>query len=249
MIADYGLAPRDVLEAAKARAMTAIDLAPEEARCHRILGYVRSHARGVRRRRAGRAARRRAQSLRRRGDDAHEPRARHARPRAEALDWIDRAIALNPLHPPYYHHIRSFPLYLLGRYDECAAELDARPAPAARAEVRMAATLAMAGRDEEAARQLDRAEALEPDLRHMEAARASYRCERAEDLEHLLAGIRAALERAGAAAAEREARRERSGEGGLGLLDDGAEGGGLVHGEIGQHLAVDLDAGLGRGRR
>ena len=42
MIADYGLAPRAVLEAAKARAMTALGLAPEESRCHRILGYIRS---------------------------------------------------------------------------------------------------------------------------------------------------------------------------------------------------------------
>ena len=34
-------APRDVILAAKARAMTAIELAPEEARCHRIMGLVR----------------------------------------------------------------------------------------------------------------------------------------------------------------------------------------------------------------
>ena len=30
----------------------------------------------------------------------------------------------------------------------------------------------------------------------------------------------------------------------LGLVDDGAEGGRLVHGEVGEDLAVDLDAGL-----
>src|SRR6187431_2555221 len=34
-----------------------------------------------------------------------------------------------------------------------------------------------------------------------------------------------------------------SGERGLGLLDDGDEGGGLVDGEVGEDLAVDLDAG------
>jgi tetratricopeptide (TPR) repeat protein len=113
---------------------------------------------------------------------------------AEALDWIDRAIALNPLHPPYYHHVRSYPLYQLGRYDECAAELMLVPRLVARAEVRLAAALAMAGRDGEAVARLDRAEALQPDLRHLEAARASYRCERPEDLEHILSGIRAALD-------------------------------------------------------
>src|SRR5881394_2543109 len=32
---------------------------------------------------------------------------------------------------------------------------------------------------------------------------------------------------------------------GLGLLDDGLEGGRLADGEVGQHLAVDRNAGLG----
>ncbi len=58
----------------------------------------------------------------------------------------------------------------------------------------MAATLAMAGRLEEAATHLDRAEALSPGWPHLEAARTSYNFERSEDLEHLLAGIRAALD-------------------------------------------------------
>lgn len=42
MIADYGLAPREVLERAAARAMRAVELAPLESRCHRIAAYVRS---------------------------------------------------------------------------------------------------------------------------------------------------------------------------------------------------------------
>ena len=58
----------------------------------------------------------------------------------------------------------------------------------------MAATLAMAGRMEEAARHLDRAETLHPGWRHVEAARDSYSFERSGDLEHLLTGIRTALE-------------------------------------------------------
>ena len=58
----------------------------------------------------------------------------------------------------------------------------------------MGATLALAGRLEEAARHLDRAEELQPGWEHLEAARKSYSFEHAEDLEHLLAGIRTALE-------------------------------------------------------
>ena len=37
-------------------------------------------------------------------------------------------------------------------------------------------------------------------------------------------------------------RRQRS----LGRLDDGAEGVGIAHGQVGQHLAVDPDAGQGK---
>ena len=58
----------------------------------------------------------------------------------------------------------------------------------------MAATLAMAGRMAEAARHLDRAEAMEPGWSRLEVVRDSYSCERPEDLEHLLAGVRAVLE-------------------------------------------------------
>ena len=199
-------APRDVILAAKARAMTAIELAPEEARCHRLMGLVRCQL--------GEFA-------------AAEQDVRHAvelnpydadsmaymclvlcnRGRAaEALEWLDRAVALNPLHPYYYFSERSIALYLLGRYDEAAADLERLPHLSARRETRMAATLALAGRPEEAARHLDRAEALEPGWPHLEATRF-YTFERADDLEHLRAGIRAALEwrakaRAGPAAQE-----------------------------------------------
>jgi tetratricopeptide (TPR) repeat protein len=194
MIANYGLAPRPVLEAAKAEALTGVGLAPEESRCHRILGYVRSLLGEFA---AAEDAVRRAHELNPFDAEAmmHLSSVLEMRGRCvEALDWIDRAIALNPLHPPYYHHVRSYPLYQLGRYEECAAELALVPRLAARAEVRMAAALAMAGREAEAVARLDRAAALEPDLRPVEAARASYRCERADDLEHILTGIRAALD-------------------------------------------------------
>jgi tetratricopeptide (TPR) repeat protein len=113
---------------------------------------------------------------------------------AEVLDWIDRAIALNPLHPKFYFIERSLALYQLGRYEEAAADLERLPRLSPRQETRMAATLAMAGRREQAAAHLDRAEALEPGWSHLDVARDFYRFERAEDLEHLLAGIRAALE-------------------------------------------------------
>ena len=53
---------------------------------------------------------------------------------AEGLDWIDRAIALNPFHPDYYDLERSLALYMLGRYDEAAASLQCLPRLSARQE-------------------------------------------------------------------------------------------------------------------
>ena len=45
IIANYGMAPREVLEAAEARALTAVDLAPGDGRCFRILGFARLYLR------------------------------------------------------------------------------------------------------------------------------------------------------------------------------------------------------------
>ena len=194
MIADYSRAPREVLLAAKARALTAIELAPGEARGHRIMGMLRQFLGEYA---AAEADVKTAFDINPYDADALATMGFVLTDRgraAEALDWIDRAIALNPLHPKFYFIERSMALYHLGRYDEAVADLERLPRLSPRQETRMAATLAMAGRPEEAAPHLDRAEALESGWTHLAAARDFYRFERAEDLEHLVAGIRAALE-------------------------------------------------------
>jgi TolB-like protein len=194
MIAGYGRAPREVILAAKARAMTAIDLAPEEARCHRIMGMIRLFLGEYA---AAEGDMRRAYDLNPYDADAMAMMSVVLTDRGravEALEWADRAMALNPLHPAFYFAQRSMALYLLGRYDDSAADLERLPRLSVRQETRMAATLAMAGRPELAAPHLDRAEALEFDWSHLDAARDFYRFERPEDTEHLVAGIRAALE-------------------------------------------------------
>ncbi len=194
MIAGYSRAPREVLLTAKARALTAIELAPGEARCHRIMGMLRLFLSEYA---AAEADVRTAFDLNPYDADALATMGFVLTDRgraAEALDWIDRAIALNPLHPKFYLIERSMALYHLGRYDEAVADLERVPRLSPRQETRMAATLAMAGRPEEAAPHLDRAEAREAGWTHLAGAQDFYRFERAEDLEHLLAGIRAALE-------------------------------------------------------
>jgi TolB-like protein/DNA-binding winged helix-turn-helix (wHTH) protein len=194
MLANYGRAPREVLLAAKARATTAIGLSPGEARCHRILGMLR-HFLGEYA--AAEAEVRTAFEINPHDADALATMGFVLTDRgraAEALDWIDRAMALNPLHPAFYFVARSMALYQLGRYDEAAGDLGRLPRLNGRLESRMAATLAMAGRAEEAAPHLDRAEAMDPGWTRLAEARDFYRFERDEELEHLLTGIRAALE-------------------------------------------------------
>ena len=194
MIGGYGLAPREVRERARDRAMTAIVLAPEEGRCHRFMAYIRQLLREYP---ASEQSMRRALELNPYDADTLMMMGLVLTSRgraAEGLEWIDRAILLNPLYPAFYHSERSITLYMLGRYDEAVETLQCLPRLSVRQETRLAATLAMAGRMEEAAWHLDRAEALHPGWPHVEAARNSYNFERSEDLEHLLTGIRTALE-------------------------------------------------------
>jgi TolB-like protein len=191
MIADFSAAPVAAREAAKARAMAAVHLAPEDARCLRLLsffrGFLGEHA-------AAEETARRAHALNPHDADTlldiGEVLTFRGRA-AEALDWIDRAIVLNPLHPTFYRGVRSIPLYLLGRYEESLEELRLLPRLNLRQEFRMAATLAMLGRMQEACTHLDRVEAVAPGWPHLDAA--AWRFERAEDARHLIDGVKAAL--------------------------------------------------------
>jgi tetratricopeptide (TPR) repeat protein len=192
VLAGFGTGPRPVLEAARARALHAVELAPQEARCHWIAGFIRSlldeHA-------AAEHALRRAVELNPCDADSLFMLGDMLTVRgraAEGLALMDRAIVLNPLHPDWYHADRSFALYLLGRYEESAAVLGCLPQLTARQETRMAAGLALAGRPEAAADHLDRAEAKVPGCEPEELAR-TYHLERAEDLEHPLRGVEMAL--------------------------------------------------------
>ena len=114
---------------------------------------------------------------------------------AEGLDWVDRAVAHNPLHPPWYHFDRAKALYSLERFAEAAETLGRMPRRDAWHESFLAAALAMAGAPEAAASHLDRAAALEPGWDPLTEARGAD-FERPEDAARLLAGIRRALEAA-----------------------------------------------------
>jgi TolB-like protein/Tfp pilus assembly protein PilF len=192
LIGGYGAAPRPQLEASRDRALRATALAPEESRCHRILALIQMFMRDYA---ASEDSFRRARDLNPYDADtlAQTGYLLAIRGRAaEGLDWLDRAVALNPLHPPWYHFDRAKALYALGRFAEAAAALTCLPRRQAWHETFLAAALAMAGRPAEAARHLAAAEAISPGWQPLTEARAAD-WEHPEDMERLHAGIRAAM--------------------------------------------------------
>lgn len=160
--AGYGSAPQEVLDRALANASRAVALAPEEARCHRMLGLVR---------------------LFRRETGAAEFHARHAlelnpydtdamaqlsftlsnqgRGR-EALELCRRAIELNPFHPMWYFVDLAVAAFTAGDYDLSVESLLRLAPRGPMRETRLAAAHALAGRTEEAARHIGNAFALDP---------------------------------------------------------------------------------------
>lgn len=142
--------------------LAGIRLAPEEARCHFLTSVVRMY-------------RREFPDL-----ELHSRRALALNPYdadlmawhgcvltmrghpEEGLDWLNRACALNPLHPDWYHIDIAIAHQALGRYTDALAHLRSLPETSAFRFMRMAACEAMLGNPEGAAAYLDRAEALSP---------------------------------------------------------------------------------------
>ncbi|WP_202379442.1 tetratricopeptide repeat protein [Mesorhizobium sp. 131-2-5] len=116
IIGGYGDAPRAVLDQARDRALHAIALTPDEARCNRML----------------------ALTLLYRGRDEYDSvdnpydadtlaqtgYLRALRGDAKAgLDLLDKAVLLNPIHPTWYYHNRGEALLIAGRHRDAAASL------------------------------------------------------------------------------------------------------------------------------
>ena len=131
MIAGFGRASQKDLADALIVAARAVALAPEQSTAHRVLSFVQMYQREYPV----------AEHHLRRANERNPYDAESAeqmgylltlrgRP-VEALAWMDRAVRLSPIHPPWYEHDRSFALYLLGDYRAAASliELDPMPPP------------------------------------------------------------------------------------------------------------------------
>lgn len=212
IIADYGAAPRAVLEAACDRVTLAITLEPEESRCHRIMGlirlYLREHA-------AAERYLRRARELNPYDADALAQLgfvlAMRGQPH-ESVTLIRSAIALNPFRPFWYDLDLSYALYSLGCYDEAADMMATAPEIGVFHYLWLAASYAMAGRLAAAAEAFEKVMTkLRPEERQNidVLARNWTEFEHDADLEHFRQGTRIAAQAfhdRAAAGSMREAR-------------------------------------------
>jgi TolB-like protein/Tfp pilus assembly protein PilF len=110
-----------------------------------------------------------------------------------ALEWIDRAIRLDPLHPATYHYDRGLAYYGLGEYEKAAETLERPTFLPPWVAVRLAASYAQLGDAAGARRNIERAMAIDPGYQPLWHARERIPYEHAADADHLVEGITLAL--------------------------------------------------------
>jgi TolB-like protein/Tfp pilus assembly protein PilF len=111
----------------------------------------------------------------------------------EAMEWLARAIRIDPIYPHWYQFDRSMTLYMLGEYRQAAEalELATRPTPWIR--TRLAACYAQAGDMIAARRNIDLIQRDYPGFSPLDYARSGVPFEHAADGEHLAEGVAAAF--------------------------------------------------------
>ena len=184
----YGAAPADVKRASSAMARRGVDLDPQEGGCHRILGHVLRYIReyDVAEHHAKRAVELNpndADGAAAMGDVLVE----RGYP-ADGLVWIEKAMRLNPFHPPWYHALHATALYSLRRFSEAAQAIKRMP-DEGRWSSRLAACYGQLGRDQEAKAEVAAILKAKPDYSISEFMDRLVLLERPEDRELLREGL------------------------------------------------------------
>ena len=191
-IGGYGEAPSEMISAAVDRATLAVTLSPEEPRCHRVLALARLHAREHE---AAEYHLRRALDLNPYDADTMAMMGylltMRGRP-FEALDRLDRAVRINPIHPDWYLADRGMALYSAGDYRGCIETISKLPAKPWRL-TRLAACHAQLGNLDEARRLITEVRRTTPDYSPMNFARHGVVFEHQSDVEHFAEGVAKAL--------------------------------------------------------
>ncbi|MEI9405973.1 transcriptional regulator [Mesorhizobium sp. Cs1330R2N1] len=190
IIGGYADASRAVLDQARDRALHAIALSPDEARCHRILALILLY-RGRDEYDAAEKHFARALDLNPYDADtlAQTGFFRALRGDGEAgLALLDKAVQLNPMHPTWYYYDRGEALLILSRYREAAASFSCLPRKSAWQWARLATCYALAGDARKASACVREGRALEPDLTIAQII-SEMRMERSEDRERIRGGL------------------------------------------------------------
>jgi TolB-like protein/Tfp pilus assembly protein PilF len=187
----HASAPAAVLEVALARARQALDLDPQESRCHRILSTIYLYRRDY-----DLAERHIQRAFDLNPNDSEvlifKGRLLSARGRSEeALVCFDAAFRLNPLYQysTGYNSLIGVPLYSLRRFEEAAMAFRRIPRPVSWSLARLAACYAQLGRTQEAQSAVAEVLRLQPDFSITTYMQRSVLLERREDRQSLIEGL------------------------------------------------------------
>lgn len=194
MIGNYGRSDKRVLTEARIIAENAVSLAPDQAAAHRVLSLVqlfkREHEAAEHRLKT-------ALELNPMDAECIEQMGylliTRGRP-LEALQWLERAIRINPLHPHWYHYDRALAHYLLGDYQASARGLEVATQPKPWIRTRLAACYAKLGDVDRGRIQIAMASREFPAFSQEDYARNGIPFERKSDADHFADGILMLLE-------------------------------------------------------
>jgi DNA-binding winged helix-turn-helix (wHTH) protein/tetratricopeptide (TPR) repeat protein len=190
---DYSWASRSTLEAAMEHMQRGLQIAPEEARCHWIIGmtrlFMRQHA-------SAELHLRRAIELNPSDPDMLAVMGYLETMRGRPEDGVAlarRAMALNPLHPSWYHTDIATSLHAAGQYGEAIAHLQMLPRVDPFWHTRLAACHAALGDTAAAARHMAEAKKINPSWDPVEEYQQGLAVEHPESLEPILRDIELAV--------------------------------------------------------
>ena len=195
MAGGYGWAPRELLADALVDATKAINLSPEQPVGHRILSFVQMYMREYE---AAEHNLRRALGLNPCDAESLDQMGYlltlRGRP-LEALAWLDRAVQLDPIYPPWYDHDRSLALYSMGDYRGAATAIERTPVLPPWIRTRLAACYAQLGDLDRARHHAQRINEGDPDFSPVNYATTGVAFEHPADSLHLAEGVFLALGR------------------------------------------------------
>lgn len=193
MIGGYGWASKDVLGVALSLAKKATTLSPELPAGHRVLSFAQMYLRDYA---AAENSLRKSLELNPNDCESVEQMGYlltlRGRP-LDALAWIDKAIRLNPIHPPWYDYDRSLAHYSLADYRAATQAIERTTIIPPWIRTRLAACYAQLGDMALAQFHAGKINETDPDFSPVIYAKRGVAFEHAADNQHFAEGVFRAL--------------------------------------------------------